>query len=163
MKESGRIGTLVHAWCENRIHGIDWADEMPKTKVEKGYYNSVNSFFDDTGKILPGSKGEFEVYCDEFRFAGRCDSKINGCRLDYKTFGAWRGKYKEDASKIKKVKIQLSMYSYAENGRDRLDEEILAVLLLKPDGTYDKRLLGYTDEWKDWIRDNQELINKFLI
>lgn len=163
LRESSRIGTLVHSWCENRLENIEWADQMPVTKIERGYHQGVIKFFADikpTGKSI----SEFEVYCNEFRYAGRTDGLIDSESfigfVDYKVFGAWRGKYKEDADKIKKVSIQLSMYKYCLG--DAGKNKDIAVVLFKPDGSYEMRRLEYTETWKEWIVQNWAQIYKFL-
>lgn len=157
MKDSTRMGTKVSEWIENAKLGISELDSPCTIEKERGLKTAVESFLGAYEVV----SCEQPVYCDEFGYAGTYDMKViidgEEYLCDSKTYGAWNGKYKRDSSKIKKVSYQTSMYSYADNGTDKL-----ALVVFKTDGTYEIEKLKYTEDWIKKIGECEEQIKLLL-
>jgi len=139
---STSIGSKVSSWINNKTRGVLYLDPPTVGATEEGLYRGVQDFT-DTYKVL---ESEVTVFCDEYLYAGTFDGIVlyqdKEYLMDWKTYGAWRGVYKRDPKKIKEVSYQLSMYRYA------LGRELpLAVVVFKPDGTYEVEELTYTEDW----------------
>jgi len=139
---STSLGSKVSSWINNKTRGVLYLDPPTVGPIEEGLYRGVQDFT-DRYKVL---ESEVTVYCDEFMYAGTYDGLVmyndKEYLMDWKTYGAWRGKYKRDSKKIKEVTYQLSMYRYA------LGRELpLAVVVFKTDGTYELEELTYTEDW----------------
>lgn len=139
---STSIGSKVSNWINNKVRESQFLDPPVVGKTEQGLYNGVQDFTDKYKVVV----SEKTVFCDEFLYAGTLDGivlyKDKEYLMDWKTYGAWRGRYKRDPKRIKEVSYQLSMYRYA------LGRELpLAVVVFKSDGTYDIEELTYTVDW----------------
>ena len=152
-EDSARMGSKVSEWIDNARLGLSEINSPCTTLKESGLLRATESFLDSFEVI----DTEQVVYCDEFRFAGTYDMKVKMdgkvVLCDAKTYGAWKGKYKRDSGKVKKVSYQTSMYAYADgNIKD------LALVVFKTDGTYEIEQLLYTEDWKEKIKENQKAI-----
>lgn len=139
---STSIGSKVSNWINNKVRESQFLDPPVVGRTELGLYNGVQDFTDKYKVVV----SEETVFCDEFLYAGTLDGivlyKDKEYLMDWKTYGAWRGRYKRDPKRIKEVSYQLSMYRYA------LGRELpLAVVVFKSDGTYDIEELTYTVDW----------------
>lgn len=139
---STSIGSKVSNWINNKVRESQFLDPPVVGRTELGLYNGVQDFTDRYKVVV----SEETVFCDEFLYAGTLDGivlyKDKEYLMDWKTYGAWRGRYKRDPKRIKEVSYQLSMYRYA------LGRELpLAVVVFKSDGTYDIEELTYTVDW----------------
>lgn len=161
-KTSADLGSKYHAYFENRANGIsEWADVV-SDKFDKGYKKAVEDFFAQGWEIL---ESEQEVFCNEYRFAGRFDLVIRNKGLgisraigDIKTWGAWKKRmYKPNKDKLKKLSNQLSMYAYA------LGEDIPMFLIVpQKNGKCVVEKIEKTNYWKDWIDANSKEVHKLL-
>lgn len=154
MEESQRIGTRGHEYFENRALGMEFFN-IP---IGNGLEDAVNKFFNDGWEIVDTEK---EVYCREYLYAGRIDAVakneklgIEKALLDFKFWGAWQNKpfIKYDSSKVKKVRLQTSMYKYAL-GDDDIEQYVVVPSI---DGTYHTKSLGYDLSWQTWINNNRD-------
>jgi hypothetical protein len=141
---STSMGSKVSNWINNGVKDTPFLNSPRVGKFEEGLYRGVQDFM-DKHKVL---QSEEVVYCDKYMYAGTYDGLVEykgkEYLMDWKTYGAWRGEYKRDSGKIKKVTYQLSMYRYA------LEKKLpLAVVVFKVDGTYDIEELDYSEEWID--------------
>ena len=141
---STSMGTKVSDWINNSTRDTKFLDPPVIGKKEQGLYRGVQGFL-EAHEVL---QSEVTVYCDEYMYAGTFDGlvkyKNKEYLMDWKTYGAWKGKYKRDSKKLKEVRYQLSMYRYA------LQQKLpLAVVIFKTDGTYEIEELKYTEEWVD--------------
>ena len=162
-KRSVELGERYHKYFENRFYGIDdWCDELIEPMDYK-YKLAVDDFFKQGWEIISSEK---EVFCDEFRYAGRYDAigrnkslNINNALLDFKTWGAWNKKlYKRNPEKIKKLSIQESMYCYALG-----DIEIPKFLVIPQiNSKCVVEFVPTNTKWKDWINANNARIDKLL-
>lgn len=160
-EHSSKLGERYHAYFENKFHGIEWANVV-KNKVDEGYLESVEDFYNQGWEIV---KSEQEVFCDEYHFAGRYDLTIKNDQLgvkgaigDIKTWGAWnRRLYKPNPSKLKKLGVQLSMYSYALGGN-------MPMFLIVPqkNGKCVVSEVKQNNEWMAYLKDNSQEIRKLL-
>jgi hypothetical protein len=144
---STSMGSKVSGWIDNYRRDMTDLNEPSVGKYEAGLYEGVQKFLNEYVVL----DTEETVYCDEFMYAGTYDGLVEykgeKWLMDWKTYGAWLGKYRRDASKIKKVKIQLSMYEYA------LGESInKAVVIFKADGSYEIEELKTDNSWKEWFK-----------
>jgi hypothetical protein len=152
-KHSANLGTKYHEYFENKFYGIsDWADIVEDK--DQGYREAVDDLYGQGWEILESEK---EVYCDEFKYAGRFDLVMKNNRLninkaigDVKTWGAWSGKnYKRNTEKLNKVSEQLSMYRYA------LGEDLpMYVLIPQKSGECIVEGVPYSEKWKEYIKSN---------
>jgi hypothetical protein len=152
--DSSRMGTKVSEWIQNHTLGVPWLDSPATIEAEEGLKEAAIRFLEENWVLAC----EKTVYCDEFEYAGTLDMMVEtpgGLAIwDAKTFGAWKGDYKRDSGKIKKVQWQTSMYSYATGG-----QHPLAVVVFKTDGSYEVEELVYTDAWKEKIEEHKKEIN----
>jgi hypothetical protein len=156
-KHSAKLGTKYHEYFENKFYGIsEWADVVDEK--DKGYQRAVEDLYSKGWEILDS---EQEVYCDEFKYAGRFDLVMRNPKLnikkaigDVKTWGAWSGKrYKRDAGKLRKLGEQLSMYRYA------LGEELPMYLLVpQKSGECVIEAIPYSLEWQKFLKKNWDEI-----
>jgi len=160
-QESTRIGTAVSEWAENRFYGIEVFDAIPRNKKEEAYLSGVNKFCED----WTITNSEQTVYNDEFGYAGTYDAlaEKEGTEylIDFKTYGAWRGVYdpksRTSRDKIKKARLQVSMYLEA------LERDLpLAIIVFTPDGGYVEEFVDKSDKWKEWINENKDKLTEDL-
>ena len=158
LDDSKRIGTMLHERAENKFLGMEFFNTPAVDQKEKGYQASMDKFLSDYELI----ESENTVYCKEYGYAGtydaicRRDDKTYLC--DFKSYGAWKGKYKRDSAKLKKLSLQLSMYKYAFS---KETDGLLGIMLL-PNGEYIVENLKEVPSWKDWIDENQYNISELL-
>ena len=147
------MGSKVSEWIDNARLEISELDSPCTCLKESGLKDAVESFLEAYEVV----SSEEIVYCDEFGYAGTYDMEIllDGelYLCDSKTYGAWKGKYKRDSGKIKKVAYQTSMYDYAHKGNKRI-----ALVVFKTDGTYEIEKLKYTEDWIEKIKESEEAI-----
>lgn len=152
-KHSAKLGTKYHEYFENKFYGInDWADVVEEK--DRGYREAVDDLYNQGWEIIDS---EQEVFCDEFRYAGRFDLVMKNDKLnikkaigDIKTWGAWNGgSFRRNSKKLKKVGEQLSMYRYA------LGEDWPMYLIVpQKNGKCIVEAIPYTEGWKQFIKDN---------
>lgn len=143
---STSMGSKVSEWIDNHRRDMEYLNPPAIGKYEVGLLEGVQKFLNE----YVVNSTEQTVYCDEFMYAGTYDGLVmykgEEWLMDWKTYGAWLGKYRRDASKIKKVRIQLNMYEYA------IGREIKkAVVVFKTDGTFEIEELKNDKTWKEWF------------
>ena len=151
--ESQRIGTKIHNWIQNRVEGIEkWADLPAVEDIEEGCLKAIDKLLHDYDIL----ESEVKVYNDEWEYRGTLDAigKLKGTDemliLDWKTYGAWKGEYKRDSGKIKKLATQLSMYKEAY-GKPYPAQGII----IKADGDYEVEMIKDNDKWKEFMKKNK--------
>lgn len=122
LREAQERGRAVHQVIEILASGGPY---IPDKRYE-GYCQGAKNWWDKTKPEVISS--EMEVYCEEYKYAGRCDLiyKLNNEKwlLDIKT---GKNIYRE-------VGVQLAAYKYALKEQIKIDNT--GVLLLKEDGNF---------------------------